>query len=220
MSLPDASASAALDADFIQPGFFAFLDILGDPIRCNTLGFDVALSGTGFPEMDGQTFTGIDGTLVDIGPVHVKEGGSDQVTARISGLRDIDNDTLNTIGDRANWQGRPAMLWRMIRDKTGSQQGAIQHYYTGYMVSLSIKGTPGEQTIEVVIETYLVAFSQASNRSYLDQDKFDPSDLSARAAIAIANGTSGNPLVNNTATPGAGVGGGGRGSYNPYERLA
>lgn len=206
MSRPDATASAALDADYIRPGFFGFLDIVGDPIRVNTLGYDITITGSGFQEMDGYTFAGIDGRVVDIDPVRMRAGGSEQVTARLSGLRDLDNATLNTLGDRANWQGRPAMLWRMIRDATGTQQGAIQHYYTGYMVALGIKGDPFEQTIEVAIETYLAAFSAASNRTYLDQERYDPGDLSARAAIAIANGISGPS--SNVAL--GGIGGSGR----------
>ena len=92
------------------------------------------------------------------------------------------------------------MLWRLIRNEAGSQRGAIQHYYTGYMTSLSIGGDPGQQVIDISIESYLAAFGQASNRTYLDQDLFDPGDLSARASIAIANGVSGNPLTNNTPT--------------------
>ncbi|BAK66895.1 hypothetical protein SLG_22200 [Sphingobium sp. SYK-6] len=200
MSRPDATASAALDHDFIRPGFFCFLDIVGDPFRINTLGVDLLITGTPYPEMNDQTFLGVTGRLVDIGPVNVKGGGSDSVMARLSGLRDLDNDTLNTIGDRANWQGRTAMLWRMIRDVAGAQQGAIQHYYTGYMTSLAISGEPQSQTIELTIESYLAAFSEASNRTYLDQELFDPGDLSARASIAIANGISGNPLMSNTQT--------------------
>lgn len=189
MSRPDAAAAAALDGDIIRPGFFVFLDIVGDPFRVNTLGYDVTISGTPYPEMNGATFTGISGRLVDIGSVQARSGGSEQLICRLSGLRDIDNATLNTIGNSANWQGRPAYLWRMIRNEAGVQQGAIQHYYTGYMTSLSIAGEPIEQTIELAIEGYLVAFSQASNRSYLDQEMFDPGDKSAAAAIAIANGT-------------------------------
>jgi hypothetical protein len=78
----------------------------------------------------------------------------------------------------------------MIRDENGTQRGAIQHYYTGYMTSLSIEGDASAQTIRLSIEGYLSAFNQASNRTYLDQELFDPGDQSAVAAIAIANGTS------------------------------
>tara|TARA_R110000787_G_scaffold208846_7_gene318903 strand:- start:35731 stop:36393 length:663 start_codon:yes stop_codon:yes gene_type:complete len=200
MSRPDATASAALDGDIIRPVFFVYLDIVGDPVRFTTVGYDVTMSGTGFAEMDGHDFLGISGKFIDISPVRVRRGGSDPVTGSLSGLRAIDNDTLNTIGDPANWQGRTAMLWRLIRNEAGSQRGAIQHYYTGYMTSLSIGGDPGQQVIDISIESYLAAFGQASNRTYLDQDLFDPGDLSARASIAIANGVSGNPLTNNTPT--------------------
>ena len=204
MSRPDAAASAALDAQVIRPGFFVFLDIVGDPVRFNTIGVDVTMGGTGFPEMDGATFIGTNGKFVDIGSVQARSGGSEQLKCSLSGLRDIDNDTLNTIGASGNWQGRPAFLWRMIRNEAGAQVGAIQHYYTGYMTSLGISGEPENQTINLSIEGYLSAFSQASNRTYLDAELFDPDDLSARAAIAIANGVSGNPITNNTPTGGYG----------------
>jgi hypothetical protein len=105
---------------------------------------------------------------------------------------------LTTIGNRANWQGRVARLWRVIRDGQNVQQGGFQHYYTGYMTALNIEGSGETQTITVTIETYLAAFSAASNSTYLDQERYDAGDLSARAAIAIANGISGNPLVANT----------------------
>jgi hypothetical protein len=200
MSRPDAAASAALDQYVIRPGFFVFLDILGDPVRFNTLGINLTMVGTGYSEMDGFDFLGTNGKLVDIGSLKVRAGGSDSLTTSLSGLRDIDNETLNIIGDPGNWQGRTAMLWRMIRNEAGAQVGAIQHYYTGYMTALNIAGDPGGQRIELTIESYLATFSQASNRSYLDQELFDPGDLSARAAIAIANGVSGSPLTNNTAT--------------------
>jgi len=216
VSRPDATASAALDDDVIRPGFFCFLDIVDDPFRINTLGYDLAVTGTPYPEMNGQTFLGVTGRLVDIGAVNVKAGGSDSLIAKLSGLRDIDNTTLNTIGNPAKWQGRTAMLWRMIRDENGTQKGAIQHYYTGYMTSLAISGDPQEQTIELTIESYLAAFSEASNRTYLDQDLFDPGDLSARASIAIANGNSGNPLVSNTGTGG---GYGGQSTHSDFRRL-
>jgi len=189
MSRPDAAASAALDGRVIRPGFFVFLDIVGNPVRINTLGYDLTITGSPFAEMNGQAFMGTNGKFIDIGSVKAKSGGSDSLTCRLSGLRDIDNETLNIIGDQSSWQGRPAFLWRMIRDEAGQQQGAIQHYYTGYMVALSISGDETEQSIELSIEGYLSAFSQASNRTYLDQELFDPGDLSASAAIAIANGS-------------------------------
>lgn len=206
MSRPDAAASAALDADVIRPVFFAYLDVLGDPLRACTAGTSYAITGTGDADLDGFTFDGINPTFVDIGPVRMREGGSESVTAKLSGIVGLDDELLALIGDKANWQGRTGRLWRMIRDEYGTQKGALQPYYIGWMTSLSIGGSPESQTIQVTLEGYLAAYAAASNRSYLDQESFDPGDLSARASVALANGMSGNPLVANTPTS---TGGGG-----------
>lgn len=212
MSRPDATAANALDAQIIRPVFFAYLDVVGDPLRACTAGNSLSFSGTGDTDLDGFTFDGINPEFVDIGQVRMKDGGSDAVVAKLSGIVGLDTDLLNLLGNPANWQGRTARLWRLIRDEFGTQQGAIQPYYTGYMVSLGIGGSPEGQTIEVAIESYLVAFSQASNRSYLDQDTYDPGDLSAKATIAIVNGVSGASIISNTpvsTNTGVGSGGGG-----------
>lgn len=208
MSRPDSAASAALDAQVIRPVFFGFLDFVCDPLRACTAGRSYTF--TGLPDADlNATFNGIDPRVVDIGPVRQKDGGSEAVKAKLSGLVGMDDALLAIVGDRLKWQGRAARLWRMIRDASGTQQGAIQHYFTGYMVDLAIDPDPASQTIEITIEGYLAAHSEASNRSYLDQAGFDPGDLSAKAAVAIANGTSGNPALASTPVPGAGGGGGG-----------
>lgn len=199
MSRPDAAAAAALEEEVIRPRFFAFLDFANEPVRVNTSGIDVPFSGTGIPDLDGFTFEGINGDVVDISPVTARDGGSEQVTARLSGLIDLDNEMLNEIGDRSNWQGRTVRLWRTIHNAANVQQGGIQHYYTGYMVDLAIKSEPQTQIIECTIESYLAAFTQPSNRDY-NQARYDSGDQSYSAAIAIANGTSGNPLTNNTST--------------------
>lgn len=189
MSLPDPIAAAALDAQVIKPVFFAFLDFLDDPVMANSSGADVTIGNAGDPDLTDKTFIGVRPDLVSVSPVAVREGGSDTVTAKISGLPGLDDDTLATIADPSNWQGRPARLWRVIRNAQNVQQGAFQSYYTGYMVALDIAGSASSQTIRVTIETYLAAFSRGSGRTYLDQERYDPGDLSARAALGIANGT-------------------------------
>lgn len=198
MSRPDATASAALDGQVIRPVFFCYLDVLGDPLRANTSGQAIVINGTGDSDLDGFTFDGLDPTFVDIGSVRQKDGGSDTVAAKLSGLLNLDTQLLNVIGNKANWQGRIGRLWRTIRSADGTQQGGFQHYYTGWMTALSIGGSPESQTIQLTIESYLAAYTSASNRSYLDQGTFDPGDQSALAAVAIANGTSGSPLTSNT----------------------
>jgi len=56
------------------------------------------------------------------------------------------------------------------------------------MSSVAITGRPGDQTIVLSVESWLAAFSQASNRTYLNQSYYDPDDTSAQATIAASNG--------------------------------
>lgn len=191
MSLPDATHAAALDAEVIKPVWFGYLDFDGDPVRANTSGANITPSGTGDSDLDGNEFIGITARVVDISPVKIREGGSETVTATLSGIEGLDDDTLALLADPAAWRGRDARLWRIIRNAANVQQGGFHAYYTGKMVALAHRGSAQGQTISVTIESYLAVFSAASNRTYLDQSRYDPGDESARAAIAIANGNYG-----------------------------
>jgi hypothetical protein len=210
VSLPDSTHVAALGAEVIKPVWFVYLDIDGDPVRANTSGANITPSGTGDPDLDGHEFLGISAAFVDITPVKQAGGGSDTVTAQLSGIPGLDDDMLATIEDPANWRARDARLWRIVRNEANVQQGGFHNYYTGKMVALSHGGSIEGQTLRMTIESYLAVFSEASGRSYLDQERFDPGDLSARAAIAIANGNYGG-----ASSPG-GAGGGG-GDFQPRD---
>jgi hypothetical protein len=188
MSLPDSTQAAALSAEVIKPVFFAFLDINGDPVRANTSGKNVTPSGTSDVDLDGFEFVGIGGDFVDISAVSFRQGGSDSVTATLSGIPGLDNETLAQIEDPANWRGRDARLWRIVRNASNVQQGGYHAYYTGKMTALKHSGSSAGEVLTVTIESYLAVFSTASNRTYLDQERYDSGDLSAKAAIAIANG--------------------------------
>jgi hypothetical protein len=89
----------------------------------------------------------------------------------------------------------------MLYDENLNRVGNVWRFYTGIMSTATIRPSPDNQSIEIQIESYLASLTQASNRTYLDQKQFDSGDLSADAAIAIANGTTGSGL--------AGTGGGG-----------
>lgn len=205
MSLPDATHAAALDASVVKPVWFVYLDIDTDPVRANTSGRNITPSGTGDPDLDGLEFFGITGRFVEITPVKIRPGGSETVTASLSGIQGLDDDDLALLADPANWRGRDARLWRIVRNAANVQQGGFHAYYTGKMVALTHSGSVEGQTLRVTIESYLSVFSEASNRTYLDQERYDAGDESARAAIAIANGNYGNAPT--TSARGGGSGG-------------
>jgi hypothetical protein len=206
----DAPATAQLQQEIIKPRWYGWLDILGDPVRATTGPANVTFSGTADPDLNGQTFEAWHPDLVDVSEVKLAQGGGGTVTASLSGLIINDNALLNVIGNPANWQGRIARFWVGVHDQAGTQQGAVVPYYGGFMSSLEIEGNPttngepGTQRISVVVESFTASWSRGSGRTYMDQEKYDPLDLSAAAALAAANGGTGNALT--------GGGGGGTGS--------
>lgn len=205
MSRPGAAASATLAAVVVKPAFLCWADFVGDPLFATTWPSTLTPAGTGDPELDGKTFSAIDPQFVDIGPVKQSEGGSDTVTATLSGLVGPDTDLLNLIGNTANWRGRVFRLWQGIYNAEDVQQGAFWSYHTGTMVAASIRGDPAQQLIEIKVEGYLASLTAASNRTYLDQAYYDPGDLSAEVAIAAANGPKKN--ISYGSAGGGGLGG-------------
>lgn len=188
---PDSAAQAALAADVRRPVTFAWLDLKGEPIRVTTAPYSVTFTGTGDPDLDGFPFLAIDPRLVSIGPVKAKEGGSDTLMLQLSGLPGVDDALMTQIGTRSNWAGRDCRLWRAMLDPQDLRRiGAVWSYFTGYMSVPKITGDRQSQGIQLAVETYLAFFDQASNRTYLDQQRFDPGDSSAALSIAIANGAS------------------------------
>jgi hypothetical protein len=189
VSGPDSAAIAALRAQTVIPIYVGFLDILGDPIRVTTAPYALAFTGTGDADLDGHTFSAIDPSLISVSQITMKEGGAETVTVTLSGLIGVDGTLLNQIGNKANWQGRVARLWRMQWNEDLSQAGGVWPFFTAYMTVPKIVGDQSSQTIQLDIESYLSFITAASNRSYLTQRDFDPDDLSADASIACANGT-------------------------------
>lgn len=202
MSLPDATAAAALDGDVVKPVEFVFLDFLPEPLRANSSGVDITIAGSGQPDLDGE-YIGIDPRLVAVSPVKVSPGGNDTRWVRLSGIRGLDDADRAILADPANWQERLVRRWRLIRDGDNVQQGGIQHFDTGYMMGLTHMGSASSLTIELTYESYLAHIGQPSGRTYLDQELFDELDLSPRAALAIANGNMSSNLT-------GGAGGAGR----------
>ena len=210
----DPQMLAALGAPVVRPPFLAYLDVAGDPLRATTWATSLAPVGTGDPDLDGHTFSAVDPKFASVSPVTRATGGSDAVTVSLSGIVGPDSDLLDLLGDQTKWKGRVARLWFMLLDESGERIGAMAPYYTGRMVSFTIKGSSTAQRVEVTVESYLASLKAASNRSYLDQHDFDPNDQSAAITTAIVNGATAAAVI--AAMPVSGnsygaIGGGGIG---------
>jgi hypothetical protein len=164
------------------------LDIVSDPVRAITGLYSKTFSGTGDPDLDGNTYEPYPSELVNVSDVKHDESGSDQVEVSLSGLVVNNSTLLNLIGDRANWQGRTARLWWYVVDENETQVGEVYSYYTGYMNDVTINGSPESQTITLSIENYLVSLSVTSSKTYQMQKEYDSGDESASRSIAAANG--------------------------------
>jgi hypothetical protein len=187
---PDASAQAALDSSVRRPVTFAWLDILGEPLRVTDAPYSMSFSGTGDEDLD-ATFDAVDSRVTSVSPIKLREDGSETVTFTLSGLAGVDDELMTLIGDKSKWQGRDCRVWRGMLDPSTLQLiGVVWADHTGVMSSPKITGDKASQKILLESESYLTYYSQASNRSYLDQAEYDPGDLSAQMAIAIANGAS------------------------------
>jgi hypothetical protein len=219
----DATAVTATQTGFAA-AYYLFLDINGDPLRVTTYGTDVTFSATGDSDLDG-TYNAFGGQLLDFGPISNSESGSDTFSITLSGIVSMDTTLINEMGDKSKWQGRLCRVWMQLYDPTGAtEQGAIVPLKLGYMSSVSVGGRPGDQSITLSVESWLAAFNQASNRSYLNQADYDASDTSAQATIACSNGMRRDSGASGGATPapsGPGdsygyTGGGGYSNYSPY----
>lgn len=206
----DAAGVAELAKPLIRPFYVAWLDITGDVVRATTAPVSLTFSGTGDADLDGETFSAVDHTLIDVSEVVHKEGGSETVTVTLSGMLGIDSTLLNQIGTKSNWQGRTARLWLGFVTEHGAVV-SIASYYTGYMMTPRISGSPEMQTIALEIEGYIASMSEASGRTYLDQSYYDSADTSAASTVSNANGTSAGAIAANGGgfsgnLPGGGVG--------------
>lgn len=212
----DAATLAALGQEIVYVQWFAWIDVVGDPLRAVSGVQSIAFGAgeTGDADLDGNTFIAIPGDLVDVGDVQHAEDGSNTVTAKLSGLPEGNADMLALLGDKSKWRKREARLWfRLLEPATFGNGGQpvtftplpIQRYYSGYLVGLRVENNDGEQVLVATIENYQAALSEASGLTYLHQNEFDAGDNSAAQTLAAANG------MEKAGVRGGGSGGGGRG---------
>lgn len=188
MSNLTPTLQTAIEQPIVYARWVCYLDVVGDPVRATTGLYDKTFSGTGDPDLDGDTYVPYPSDLIAVSEVQHDEAGSNQVSVSMSGLIVNNADFLNTIGNKSNWQGRTARLWWYVVDENENQIGEVYSYYTGYMNDITINGSPDSQTITLTIEHYLVTLSVTTGKTYAMQKEYDAGDDSASRAISAANG--------------------------------
>lgn len=182
----DAITQAALEEQILRYRVLFYGDFDGDTMRVTNALYDKTVSGSGDSELDG-TYESFAHNILSVSAVQHSEQGSGTVSVVFGGLIVNDNDFLNFIGDRANWQGRTIRLWFFCVDDDEAQVGEIIPYYTGYMNDLAIGGSPQEQTVTITIENYLSSLVDSGGKTYAMQKQFDSGDNSASSTVAAAN---------------------------------
>lgn len=213
MATPGATEVAGLKSH-AKTGFhlvrLVYLDFVGDPLYATDCPFgSLTFSATGDADLD-NTFLAIEPDLQSISPITHTSENTNTVQMTLTGLITFDSALMTLIGNRSNWAGREAVIWYVLFDADAGQVGVPWRHYTGRMVNAEYGGDDGIGTITVSAENYLASLSEASNRSYMDQEDFDAGDLSAAATLAAVNRR--NPL-----DPSAGGGGGG--GPSPWKRV-
>lgn len=188
MSNLSGTLQTAIEQPIVYIRWVVYLDVVGDPVRATTGLYDKTFSGTGDPDLDGDTYVPYPSDLINVSEVKHDEQGSDQVSVSMSGLIVNNADFLNTIGNKSNWQGRTARLWWYVVDENETQVGEVYSYYTGYMNDVTINGSPQSQEIVLTIENYLVSLSVTASKTYQMQKEYDAGDESPSRSIAAANG--------------------------------
>lgn len=183
MTLPISNVNGAV----VYPFWLAYFDFDGDPLYASTLPVAFTPSGTGDPDLDGNTYLSLPSELVTISPVAQTENGSDAVEFVLSGLPTANQDLLDIVADPTKWRGRLVRLWKGVANSS-FVPAVLAHEHTGYMMDITLAGDGSGQSIRLSTENYLAVFASPRNRTYQDQAEHDATDNSAARIRAAANG--------------------------------
>lgn len=191
-----APTDAQLSQSVVYAFVVVFLDVMDgvtpDPIRAALSPFNLSIPAgmSGDADIDGQTFSAVDPTTVEIGAPTFTEGGSETLTMTLSATIAGDADILNQLGNPANFRGRPAKIFIGLHDEVGTVI-ACRSAYIGYMQVPEITSSQNGQTLTLLVENYLSLYSGGPPaRTLLSQKLYDPGDHSADATTGAANGQS------------------------------
>jgi hypothetical protein len=185
MALADVLAAA-----IVRPALVGFLDFASDPVRGWTGPGTFAPSGTGDPDLDGDTFTSTGGAL------HITAFAQDQglggpVTVTFAaGEMDDEEIVQQIVADRRAYLGRRARFWLFFLNE--AESAALPEFdslFTGVMVHAETNRQPGQPA------TIAVTCDQDTQKAYnapvrwADHQRFYPDDTASTFINDLVRGT-------------------------------
>ncbi len=184
---------AVLASPRIITAYLARLDFRSETIFMWTGMGAIQPTGSGDSLLDGNIFHPFaEGVLTDIGENSFSYTGSDELTVTL-GVPTSPNATIAAAQVYPNeYQGRQATLWRALlypnSDPLGAPVWLFRRIRTGSMDRLEVQDNGTRHSLILTIESHQGLISNATNQTYLDQKKYDPTDTSQDYAASIANG--------------------------------
>jgi hypothetical protein len=182
-----------ISAPAITTALLARLDFKNETLFIWTGAHPIQPTGSGDALLDGNRFEPLaDGVMVDIGENKMSYTGSDEFVISLA-VPTAPNTTLAAAETYpAEYQTRPATIWRGLlwpqADPLAAPIWLMRRIRSGAMDKIEIQNDGQTHNFTLTIESHQALISSATNQTYLDQKKYDPTDTSQDYAASIANG--------------------------------
>lgn len=189
----DSTILAALEAAGITTCILGSLEFKSETVNVWTGAHPLTVKDSTDTLLDGKTFEPmVHGVVLNIGDNSFSMSGSDalDITLAIPSAPSQAIAAASVFPDE--YQGRLATLWRaiMIANPTPGvpPTWAFRRVRSGSMDTVKISNDGLSHHFTLSIEGHASLISNATNSTYMDQTRFDPTDTSQDYVAACANG--------------------------------
>lgn len=189
----DATVQGIISAPAITTAWCARLDFRSETVCLWTGMGSIAPTSSGDYLLDGQTFDSItDGVVTDLGENSFSLSGSEELVVTMA-IPASPSTAISASSVYPNeYQSRPVTIWRALlwpqANPLAPPIWLFRRIRSGSMDKIEITNDGTSHNFALTIESHQSRISNASNSSYLDQKRFDPTDTSQDYAASIANG--------------------------------
>lgn len=187
---------SAIGATQIRTAYLARLEFQSETAFIWTGAHPIQPTGTGDSLLDGNAFNPLAaGVMVDIGENSFSYNGSEELTIVLA-VPTAPSTVIAAASVYPNeYQSRQATIWRALRmpanDPLAPPVWLFRRIRSGAMDKVEIQNDGQSHNFMLTIESHQAQISNATNQSYLDQQRYDPADTSQAHAVSIANGDPG-----------------------------